>query len=299
MHLNTRTTGLVPGASCRRSAHCLEMLQRGYRAKYTQNERDFGLLTLRIGGPWLLHASNHARCAPSRDEVLPMPKHQPIVCGKTIAVEDMLAVLPSKLPFCAYSICVEEVGIDGDIVPSLVGNPSPVLYGFCMEHAGVLEIQSESEWLALRRQLEAGTIRRASVCAVWLIVPMHRKVSNRDTSWIAFSAINRFCASNQGNGQQGGQNRKWPTSGQGGFITTAAWGIPGASERGAESEVAHLWARCQHNACRLGIPTALDAGQNQKWPTSGQGGYITAAAWGIAAASERGAKSEVAHKWAR
>ena len=32
------------------------------RAKYTQNERDFGLLTLRIGGPRLLHAANHAGC---------------------------------------------------------------------------------------------------------------------------------------------------------------------------------------------------------------------------------------------
>ena len=40
-------------------------------------------------------------------------------------------------------------------------------------------------------------------------------------------------------------------------------------------------------------------GQNQKWPVNGQGGYVTPAAWGVPTASERGAKSEVAHKWAR
>ena len=128
--------------------------------------------------------------------------------------------------------------------------------------------------------------------------------------------------------QSGGQNQKWPTSGQGGYITPAAWGVPTASERGAESEVAHKWARWLHNPCRLGGPHRFRAGgrirsgpqvgkvatwplpprgspplqsggQNQKWPTSGQGGYITPAAWGVPTASERGAESEVAHKWAR
>ena len=100
--------------------------------------------------------------------------------------------------------------------------------------------------------------------------------------------------------KSGGQNQKWPTSGQGGYITPAASGIPTASERGAKSEVAHKWARWLHHPCRLGDPHRLRAGgQNQKWPTSGQGGYITLAASGIPTATKRGAKSEVAHKWAR
>ena len=128
--------------------------------------------------------------------------------------------------------------------------------------------------------------------------------------------------------KSGGQNQKWPTSGQGGYIMPAASGIPTASERGAKSEVAHKCARWLHNPCRLGDPHRLrvggkirsgpqvgkvatsplpprgspplkSGGQNQKWPTSGQGGYITPAASGIPTASERGAKSEVAHKWAR
>ena len=51
----------------------------------------------------------------------------------------------------------------------------------------------------------------------------------------------------------------------------STWGVPTASERGAESKVAHKWARWLHNPCCLGGPPA----------------------------SERGAESEVAHKWAR
>ena len=48
-----------------------------------------------------------------------------------------------------------------------------------------------------------------------------------------------------------------------------------------------------------GSPPLRSGGQNQKWPINGQGGYITPAASGIPSASERGAKSKVAHKWAR
>ena len=124
--------------------------------------------------------------------------------------------------------------------------------------------------------------------------------------------------------QSGGQNQKWPTCGQGGYITLAASGIPSASERGTKSEVAHKWARWLHHLCRLGdrhrfkagdkirsckvatsplpsrgSPTLQSGGGNQKWPTSGQSGYVTPAVSGIPSASERGTKSEVAHKWAR
>ena len=60
--------------------------------------------------------------------------------------------------------------------------------------------------------------------------------------------------------QSGGQNQKWPTSGQGGYVTLAAWGFPTASERGAESEMAHKWARWRNNPCRLGGPQRFRAG---------------------------------------
>ena len=186
--------------------------------------------------------------------------------------------------------------------------------------------------------------------------------------------------------QSGGQNQKWPTYGQSGYVTPASSGIPTASERGTKSEVAHLWARwlrhpyrlgdpqrCRaggksqvahlwatwlRHPCRLGdphrfraggqnqkwpscrqsgyatpsvsgIPTAAErggggirsgplmgkvatsplpsqgspplqsGGQNQKWPTYGQSGYVTPAVSGIPTAAERGAKSEVAHLWAK
>ena len=100
--------------------------------------------------------------------------------------------------------------------------------------------------------------------------------------------------------QSGGQNQKWPTCKQSGYATPAVSGIPTASERGAKSEVAHLWAKWLRHPCRLGDPHRFRAGgENQKWPTCGQGGYVTPAVSGIPTASERGAKSEVAHLWAK
>ena len=58
----------------------------------------------------------------------------------------------------------------------------------------------------------------------------------------------------------GGQNQRWPTSGQGGYITPAAWEVPTASEQGAKSEVARKWARWLHNPCRLKGPHRFTAG---------------------------------------
>ena len=100
--------------------------------------------------------------------------------------------------------------------------------------------------------------------------------------------------------QSGGQNQKWPTCGQSGYVTPAVSGIPTASERGAKSEVAHLWSKWLCHPCRLGDPHRCRAGgQIQKWPTCRQSGYVTLAVSGIPTASERGAKSEVAHLWAK
>ena len=128
--------------------------------------------------------------------------------------------------------------------------------------------------------------------------------------------------------QSGGQNQKWPTCGQNGYVTPAVSGIPTAAERGAKSEVAHLWAKWLRHPCRLrdphrfraggkirsgpqvgkmatsplpsrGSPPLQSGGQNQKWPTSRQNGYVTPAVSGIPNAARRGAKSEVAHLWAK
>ena len=48
-------------------------------------------------------------------------------------------------------------------------------------------------------------------------------------------------------------------------MTLAASGVPTALERGAESEVAHKWARWLHNPCRLGGPYRSKAGARNKW----------------------------------
>ena len=136
--------------------------------------------------------------------------------------------------------------------------------------------------------------------------------------------------------QSGGQNQKWPTCGQSGYVTPAFSGIPTASERGAKSEVAHLWAKWLRHPRRLGDPHRFRAGgkirsgpqlgkvatsplgdphrlraggkirrgpqvgkvatsplpswgspplqsggQNQKWPTCGQSGYVIPAVSGV------------------
>ena len=100
--------------------------------------------------------------------------------------------------------------------------------------------------------------------------------------------------------QSRGQNQKWPTSGQSGYVTPVVSGIPAASERRGKSEVAHLWAKWLRHPCRLGDPNRFrEGGGNQNWPTSWQSGYVTPAVSGIPTASERGGKSEVAHKLAK
>ena len=60
--------------------------------------------------------------------------------------------------------------------------------------------------------------------------------------------------------QSGGQNQKWPISGQIGYVTPAVWEVPNASKRGTKSEVAHKWANWLHKPCRLGGPQRFKAG---------------------------------------
>ena len=60
--------------------------------------------------------------------------------------------------------------------------------------------------------------------------------------------------------QIGGKNQRWPPSGQGGYITPAAWGVPTASEQEAQLEVVHKRARWLHNPGRLGGPNHPRAG---------------------------------------
>ena len=83
------------------------------------------------------------------------------------------------------------------------------------------------------------------------------KVAHKCAKWLRhpcrFGDPHRFRA--------GGQNHKWPTSGQSGFVTRAVSGIP----------------------TRAG-------GGDQNWPTSGQSGFLTPAVSGIPDAAERGGK---------
>ena len=97
----------------------------------------------------------------------------------------------------------------------------------------------------------------------------------------------------------GEQNQQCITTRPGGYTTPAIWRVPNALEKGTKSEVPHKWAGCLYEPCHLrGCPTLMLGGQNQMWPTSGLGGYITPTMWRVPNASERGTKLAVAHKWA-
>ena len=89
----------------------------------------------------------------------------------------------------------------------------------------------------------------------------------------------------------GGQNQKWPTCEQSGYVTPAVSGIPTASQRGGGNQ---KWPTCGQGGyvtpAVSGIPTASEQGGNQKWPTCGQSGYVTPAVSGIPTAAERGGK---------
>ena len=99
--------------------------------------------------------------------------------------------------------------------------------------------------------------------------------------------------------QSGGQNQKWPTSGQIGYFTPAVSGSPTASERGDKIRSGPQVGKLATSPLPYqGAPPLQSGGQNQKWPTSGRNGYLTPAVSGSPTASERGAKSKVAHKWA-
>ena len=98
--------------------------------------------------------------------------------------------------------------------------------------------------------------------------------------------------------QSGGQNQKWPTSGQGGYLPPAVSGFPTASERGAKSEVAHKRELATSPLPYRGSPPLQSGGQNQKWPTKGKIGYLTPAVSGDSRRFRAGEKSEVAHKGA-
>ena len=103
--------------------------------------------------------------------------------------------------------------------------------------------------------------------------------------------------------ESGGKNQKWPTCGQSGYVTPAVSEIPSASERGTKSEVAHQWPGRGQKAYVTPespeSPPLESGGENQKWPTCGQSGYVTLAVSGIPTALEQGGKSEVAHLWAQ
>ena len=125
----------------------------------------------------------------------------------------------------------------------------------------------------------------------------------------------------------GGEIRSGPLLGKVATSPLPSRGSP-PLQSGGKSEVAHLWAKWLRHPCCLGDPhrcragggksksgplvgkvatsplpsrgsPPLQSGGGEIWPTYGQSGYATLAVSGIPTASGRGAKSEVAHLWAK
>ena len=92
-------------------------------------------------------------------------------------------------------------------------------------------------------------------------------------------------------GPQAGKEATWPLP---------LGGSPPLQRRGAESEVAHKWARWLHNPCRLGGPDPLGSGGAESQVAHKWARWLhNPCGLGVPTASDRGAESEVAHKWAR
>ena len=61
--------------------------------------------------------------------------------------------------------------------------------------------------------------------------------------------------------------------------------------------MSHKWAAGYITLAARAVPTASSGLQNQRWATSGPGGYITSTTWEGGTAGERGSESKVGHKW--
>ena len=96
-----------------------------------------------------------------------------------------------------------------------------------------------------------------------------------------------------------GENHKWPKCGDSGYLTPAVSGVPNALHGDKIRICPHVITVASKPLPLGGSPPLQSGGHNQKWPTIGQCGYITPAAWGVTTASERGAESGMAHNWAR
>ena len=100
--------------------------------------------------------------------------------------------------------------------------------------------------------------------------------------------------------QSGWQNQKRPTSGQKWLPHPCRIEDPHHFRAGGKIRSGPQVGKVSTSILPYrGSPPLQSGWRNQKRPTSGQSGYLTPAVSGIPTASERGAKSEEAHEWAK
>ena len=95
----------------------LDQAGKTYAPHYTRKEKQMGLLYWKLGCHKLAHASNQAGISPSADRCAMVLKECAVTYGPAPSVEDIHAHLPPDLPFCAFSLSIDEVKTEGDIRP--------------------------------------------------------------------------------------------------------------------------------------------------------------------------------------
>ena len=153
-------------------------------------------------------------------------------------------------------------GQSGYVTPAVSGIPTAAKRGTKSEMAHLW-----AKWLRHHRCRASAESEMAHLWAKWLRHPCrlgdpHRfKAGGKIRSGPLMGKVATSPLPSRGSPplQSDGQNQKWPTCGQSGYVTPAISGIPTASERG----------------------------QNQKWPTCGQSGYVTPAVLVVPTTSER------------
>ena len=150
-----------------------------------------GLLFWKMGCHKLAHASNQARISPSADHCAMVLKECAVTYGPAPSVEDIHAHLPPDLPSCAFLLSIHEVKMQGDIRPMRHEGGACRVLGFCHEHAGNLVVKCENDMIALKNKFEKGTLRRATVAVVVMLVP-HHVVYYTGYPVLAYGSCNKF-----------------------------------------------------------------------------------------------------------
>ena len=103
-----------------------------YTPTFSADEKQMGILYLKLGGNGLIYATNQAGASPSTDTVARAIATTHVPCTTAVTEEDLTTIVPEDIWYCAWTIPLDEVAVDGCIRPmamvmltrTLFSNPS-------------------------------------------------------------------------------------------------------------------------------------------------------------------------------